>query len=100
MGRAWGVVEALGLPRARAFWIYTAESVPAVIIPFRYPHPFTLVLVLMVLLVFILIGPGILVGALAGDKRVTGNEASQGFWKAAYWVSLSSVVFCGFIAPL
>lgn len=54
----------------------------------------------MVLLVFILIRPGILVGALAGDKRVMGSEVSQGFWKAAYWVSLSSVVFCGFIAPL
>ncbi len=70
------------------------------IIPFRYLPPFTLVLVLMVLLVFILMGPGILVGALAGDKRVMGNEASQGFWKAAYWVSRSSIVFCGVIAPL
>lgn len=100
LGSAWGVVEALGLPRARAFWIYTAESVPAVIIPFLYPHPLTLVLVLMVLLVFILIGPGILVGTLACDKRVMGNEASQGFWKAAYWVSLSSIVFCGVIALL
>jgi manganese transport protein len=98
LGSAWGVVEALGLPRRRAFWIYTAESVPAVVIPFLFPHPLTLVLVLMVLLVFILIGPGILVGLLASDSRIMGAHASRGFWRAAYWASLASVVFCGVIA--
>jgi Mn2+/Fe2+ NRAMP family transporter len=98
LGSAWGVVEALGLPRKRAFWVYTAESVPAVIIPFLFPHPLTLVLVLMVLLVFILIGPGILVGLLASDKRIMGAHASHGFWKVAYWASLGSVVLCGVLA--
>jgi Mn2+/Fe2+ NRAMP family transporter len=98
LGSAWGVVEALGLPRNRAFWIYTAESVPAVVIPFLFPHPLTLVLLLMVLLVFILIGPGVLVGLLASDPRIMGTHASHGFWKAAYWVSLTSVVLCGVIA--
>jgi manganese transport protein len=98
LGSAWGVVEALGLPRGRAFWIYTAESIPAVIIPFLYPHPLSLVLVLMVLLVFILVGPGILVGTLASDERIMGREASRGFWKGAYWVSLFSIVACGVIA--
>jgi Mn2+/Fe2+ NRAMP family transporter len=98
LGSAWGVVEALGLPRKRAFWVYTAESVPAVIIPFLFPHPLTLVLVLMVLLVFILIGPGVLVGLLASDERLMGSHASHGFWKAAYWASLGSVVLCGVIA--
>ena len=98
LGSAWGVVEALGLPRKRAFWIYTAESVPAVIIPFLFPHPLTLVLILMVLLVFILIAPGILVGLLASDKHLMGAHASRGFWRAAYWASLGSVVLCGVIA--
>jgi len=98
LGSAWGVVEALGLPRRRAFWVYTAESVPAVIIPFLFPHPLTLVLDLMVLLVFILIAPGILVGLLASDRRIMGDQASRGFWKVAYWASLSSVVLCGVLA--
>ncbi len=100
LGSAWGVVEALGLPRGRAFWIYAGESVPAVIIPFLYPHPLALVLLLMVALVFILIGPGVLVGALASDERVMGRQASHGFWKAAYWGSLSAIVLCGVIAVL
>ena len=100
LGSAWGVVEALGLPRGRAFWVYVGESVPAVIIPFLYPHPLALVLLLMVALVFILIGPGILVGTLASDQHIMGQQASRGFWKAAYWVCLSSIVFCGVIALL
>ena len=98
LGSAWGVVEALGLPRRRAFWVYTAESVPAVIVPFLFPHPLTLVLDLMVLLVFILVGPGILVGALASDPKVMGDRASRGLWKGAYWASLASVVVCGVLA--
>jgi Mn2+/Fe2+ NRAMP family transporter len=100
LGSAWGVVEAVGLPRRRAFWVYTAESVPAVIVPFLFPHPLTLVLDLMVLLVFILVGPGIVVGFLASDRRVMGDHASKGVWKVAYWASLGSVVFCGVLAVL
>ena len=98
LGSAWGVVEALGLPRNRAFWIYTAESIPAVVVPFLFPHPLTLVLVLMVLLVFILIGPGVLVGLLASDERIMGPNASRRLWRGAYWASLASVVLCGVIA--
>lgn len=98
LGSAWGVVEALGIPRNKAFWVYTAESIPAVLIPFLYPHPLTLVLFLMVLLVFILIGPAILVGIISSDERIMGEGASHGFWRAAYWVSMVSVVLCGIIA--
>ena len=98
LGSAWGVAEALGFPRNRAFWIYALESVPAVFVPFLFPHPLTLVLDLMVLLVFILIGPGVLVGILASDKRVMGSMASKGIWRVAYWLSLASVVACGVIA--
>jgi Mn2+/Fe2+ NRAMP family transporter len=100
LGSAWGVVEALGIPRKRIFWLYTLESIPAVAVPFLYPHPLTLVLDLMVLMVFILVPPGILVGQLASDPRVMGMSASTGAWKAAYWASLFSVVFCGVLAVL
>ncbi len=100
LGSAWGVVEAIGLPRSRAFWIYAGESIPAVIVPFLFPHPLELVLLMMVALVFILIGPGILVGLLASNPRVMGTQASRGFWKGAYWASLASIVLCGVIAVI
>lgn len=98
LGSAWGVVEALGIPRARAFWVYSLESVPAVLVPFLFPHPLTLVLDLMVFLVFVLIGPGILVGWLASDRTVMGAAASRGGWRIAYWASLTAVVLCGVLA--
>ena len=100
LGSAWGVVEALGIPRSRTFWYYTLESVPAVIIPFVFPQPLTIVLTVMVMLVFILIGPGVVVGLLATSRKVMGPSASHGFWKVAYWASLVSVVSCGVIALL
>ncbi len=98
LGSAWGVAEALGIPRNRAFWIYALESVPAVILPFLYPRLLALVLILMVLLVFILIGPGILAGLIVQDKRIMGEMASSGVWKVAYWSSIACIVFCGVVA--
>ncbi len=98
LGSAWGVVEAVGLPRKRAVWLYAVESIPAVVVPFLYPHPLSLVLLMMVALVFILIAPGVLVGRIASDARIMGRRASRGFWRWAYWASLFSVVLCGVIA--
>ncbi len=98
LGSAWGLAEALGIPRSKTFWVYTLESIPAVVVPFVFPHPLTLVLTLMVLLVFILIPPGILVGVIASDARVMGARASRGFWRVAFWVSLASVALCGVVA--
>ncbi len=98
LGSAWGIAEAVGIPRGRTFWFYTLESVPAVVIPFLFPHPLALVLDLMVLLVFLLIGPGILVGLLASDRRIMGEKASRVGWRVAYWASLAAVVTCGVVA--
>jgi manganese transport protein len=100
LGSAWGVAEALGIARKNTFWVYSLESVPAVVIPFLFPHPLGLVLDRMVLLVFILIGPGLLVGILASDQKVMGRHASRGAWRLAYWASLGSVVLCGIVAVL
>jgi manganese transport protein len=100
LGSAWGVTEAVGLPRSRAFWVYALESVPAVVVPFLYPHPLALVLDLMVVMVFVLIGPAVLVGLVAADRRLLGEHASRGAWRVGYWLSLGSVVLCGIVALL
>ena len=98
LGSAWGVAEAIGIPRSRAFWVYTLESIPAVVIPFLYPHPLTIVLTLMVLLVFVLIPPGVLVGIIASDRKTMGPKASRGGWKVAYWTCLAAIALCGVLA--
>lgn len=100
LGSAWGVAEALGLPRDRSFLIYALESVPAVILPFFVPHLLGLVLDLMVLLVFLLIAPGVLLGLLVSDRRLMGDRVSNRFWKIGYWTSLGAIVACGVIAVL
>ncbi len=53
---------------------------------------------MMVLFVFVLIGPGVMVGLITTKKRVMGNLTSSLEWSTAYWVSLALVVASGFIA--
>lgn len=98
LGSAWGVTEALGLPRTSTFWIYVVESLPAVFVPLLFPQLVALVLALMVAMVFILIVPGIFLGTLVSDRRVMGEEASRGLWRAAFWASLGFVVSVGVLA--
>jgi len=100
LGSAWGVIEALGIPRNRAFWVYSLESIPAVVVPFLYPHLLALVLDLMVVMVFVLVAPAVLVGRIASDRSIMGAQASTRPWKVAYWTSLCAVVLCGVLAVL
>jgi Mn2+/Fe2+ NRAMP family transporter len=97
LGSAWGVVEALGLPRNRAFRVYLVESIPAavfaIVVSSRLLNS---ILSLMIVFVFILIAPGIMMGLIAGDRRVMGQHASSPAWKIAYWASLMFVVSLGF----
>lgn len=98
LGSAWGFVEALGISKSRTLWVYVLESIPAVVVPFLYPHPLVIVLTFMVLLVFMLVGPGILTGLIASDRRLMGEHTSTLPWKLAFWASLASIVLCGFVA--
>jgi len=54
----------------------------------------------MVAFVFVLIGPGILMGLLASNKRIMGNYVSNARWKAAYWLSLAAILSFGVVAVL
>lgn len=98
LGSAWGVAEAIGWGRQKFFWIYLVESLPALVVPMLFPDLFTLAIDMMVLFVFVLLGPGIMVGLIAGKKRIMGKLASNSAWKVVYWVSLALVVASGLIA--
>jgi Mn2+/Fe2+ NRAMP family transporter len=58
----------------------------------------SLVLNLMVVFVFVLVGPGILMGKLTSDRRIMGNYVSSARWKVAYWLSLGAVLTFGVVA--
>lgn len=98
LGSAWGVAEVVGWGRRRFFWIYLAESLPALLIPMFFPNLLNLAIGMMVLFVFVLLGPGIMVGLIASRKQVMGPLASSLGWSVVYWVSLALVVVSGFIA--
>jgi len=98
LGSAWGVAEAIGWGRQRFFWIYLVESLPALVVPMLFPNLLNLAIGMMVLFVFVLLGPGIMVGLIARKKQVMGDLATSPGWSVAYWVSLALVVVSGFIA--
>jgi manganese transport protein len=98
LGSSWAVVDTMGWKKDNFVWVYIAESFPAVVIPILYPDPLSLVLGLMVGFVFVLVGPGVLMGLLASDDRVMRTYASTSRWKVAYWASLALVVGFGLVA--
>jgi hypothetical protein len=53
---------------------------------------------MMVLFVFVLLGPGVMVGLIARKKQVMGRFVSTLGWSVVYWLSLALVVASGFIA--
>lgn len=98
LGSAWGVAEVIGWGRQRFFWIYLVESLPALLVPMLFPNLLNLAIGMMVLFVFVLLGPGVMVGLIARKKQVMGDLASSPGWSVAYWLSLALVVVSGFIA--
>jgi Mn2+/Fe2+ NRAMP family transporter len=98
LGSAWGVAEAIGWGRRGFFWIYIVESLPALFVPMFFPDLFNLAIDMMVLFVFVLLGPGVVVGLIARKKQVMGEMASTLGWSIAYWLSLTLVVASGVIA--
>lgn len=98
LASSWAVVEAMGWQKSSFFWLYLVESIPAVLVPIFYPAPLGLVLNLMVVFVFVLLGPGVLMGKLASDRRIMGDYVSNWSWKLGYWVSLLFVLSFGVIA--
>ncbi len=88
----------MGIPRDRAFWCYSLESAPPVVVSLLLSHPLALVLDLLAALVFVLIGPAVVVGLLAVDPRVMHEHASTVPWRLAHRTGLASVIAYGVVA--
>jgi manganese transport protein len=98
LASAWAVVEATGIGRNRFFWIYFLESLPAVAVPMFFPNLFSLLLNSMVAFTFVLMGPGIILGLIASNRRIMGSNTSSMPLKIGYWASLATIVVFGVIA--
>lgn len=101
MGSAWGVVEALGIPRRRAWRIYFLESVPALFLALYFTGDLlSLVLNMMVAFVFVLILPGIMMGKIASDSSVMGEHRLKGISSLLFWSSLGLIIFTGVVSAI
>jgi len=98
LASSWAVVEAMGWQKDSFVWVYVLEPIPAVVIPILYPDLLGLALSLMVVFALVLIGPGVLLGRLASDRRVMGSYASSPPWRVAYWLSLAAILVLGVTA--
>ncbi len=98
LGSSWAVVDTMGWQKSSFLWVYLLESLPGVVIPILYPEPLSLVLGLMVVFVFVLVGPGVLMGLLGSNRRIMGASASGKHWQMVYWISLAVVVGFGLVA--
>ena len=100
LGSAWGVVEALGIKKKNAWKIYTLESIPAVIVSLILPSSLliNLVLHLLVVFVYVLIGPIIILGIISRNKKIMREYHSKGVREIAYWVSAILLITIGIIA--
>ena len=98
LGSSWAIVDTMGWKKESFLWVYVAESAPAVVVPILYPAPLSLVLELMVIFVFVLVGPGVLMGLMSANRRIMGGNASGRGWSAAYWLSLAAVIGFGVLA--
>jgi len=100
LGSAWGFMEALGIRREKASIVYVLESLPAVVIAIILPASLLIgtVLDLLVVFVFVLIGPGILMGIIARNRSIMGDYATSRRGEIAYWTSIIFVISFGIIA--
>ena len=102
LGSAWGFMEALGIPRERSSTVYVIESLPAVVIAIIIPASMLIgtVLDLLVVFVFVLIGPGLLMGLIARNSSIMGTHATSPKGEIAYWSSIIFVIIFGILAIL
>ncbi|BFI76581.1 NRAMP family divalent metal transporter [Sulfurisphaera ohwakuensis] len=100
LGSAWGVVEALGIPKRSAWKIYVIESIPAVLVTLLLPPSMLIntILDLLVFFVYALIGPIIILGIISRNKKIMGEYYSSGIRLAAYWISAMIILSIAIIA--
>ncbi len=102
MGSAWGIVESLGIKKSNTFKVYVLESLPAVIAGMLIPADILVnaVLYLLVVFVFVLIGPGVIMGLIGSNKKIMGNYVNTKSGALMYYGSLVFVILFGVIALL
>lgn len=100
LGSAWGLVEALGMKKKCRNIIYILESFPALVVSMIVPESMLInyVLYILILFVFVLVGPALVMGFISRNRKIMGGYATSGLREVAYWASVATVLLFGIIA--
>ncbi len=102
LASAWGIAESLAISRKSVWTVYVLESLPAVIAVMLLPAGMLVnaVLYLLVLFVFVLIGPMAILGIIGKSRRIMGDLALKKRESAIYWATFSIVISTAVLAVL
>jgi Mn2+/Fe2+ NRAMP family transporter len=102
LGSAWGAAEALSIPRNRIFMLYLFESIPALVITILTPAPQlgNEILNLLSYFTLIVLGPAIVMGLIARNKRIMGEYTTNRWNNVAYWLSVIIISTLGILSLL
>ncbi len=100
LASAWGIAESLAISKRSLWIVYVMESLPAVIAAMIIPAGILVnaVLYLLVLFVFVLIGPMAILGIIGKNRKIMGDLAltKKGEW--TYWVTFATIISTAFLA--
>lgn len=99
MGSAWGVGEALDLPKKYYWFIYTFESLPAIIIVI-FLNPSLLlnyVLYLLVFFVFALIIPMVMIYYIGKNENIIGIYSMKRLEQYVYIIIIILIISMGIL---
>lgn len=102
LASAWGIAESLAISKRSLWIVYVMESLPAVIIAMIIPAGVLVnaVLYLLVLFVFVLIGPMAILGIIGKNRKIMGDLAlsKKGEW--IYWATFAIILSTAFLAVI
>jgi Mn2+ and Fe2+ transporters of the NRAMP family len=100
LASAWGIAESLSISKKSLWMVYVVESVPAVIAALLVPTGtlVAIVLYLLVVFVFVLIGPLLILGIIGRNRKIMGDLAMGKGWSVVYWVTYIIIISTAILA--
>lgn len=102
LASAWGIAESLSISKRSVWIVYVVESFPAVIASLILPPGMlvNVVLYLLVLFVFVLIGPMAILGVIGKNKKIMGDLAltRKGEW--TFWMTFIIIISTAVLAVI
>lgn len=102
LASAWGIAESLGISKKSVWIVYVAESLPAIIAVLFMPSGMLVnaVLYLLVLFVFVLVGPMAILGIIGKNRSIMGEFALSTKESVIYWSTFAIVISTAILAVI